>query len=88
MGKAHKWYGDFGVSINEMMVEVGKAEEGLNVLDFLGFQPVLDDLDFVWGHDEAFQGQHVSEVLQEVAWNSHLSAWAKSPLVQSLWSTS
>src|SRR5882724_13452124 len=25
---------------------------------------------------------------QEVTWNSHLSAWAKGPLVWSLWSTS
>jgi len=22
----------------------------------------LDNLDFVWGHGEAFQGQHVSEI--------------------------
>src|SRR5882724_5149736 len=27
---------DFGISINEMTVEIGKAEEGLNVLDFRG----------------------------------------------------
>jgi len=44
------------------MVKVGKTEEGLDVLDFLGFWPVLDDLDFVWGHGEAFQGQHVSKI--------------------------
>jgi len=29
-----EWDCDFGISINETMVEVGKAEEGLNVLDF------------------------------------------------------
>jgi len=57
-----KWNGDFGISINEMTVEVGKTKEGLKVLDFLGFQPVLDDLDFVQGHGEAIQGQHVSEI--------------------------
>src|SRR5882672_1854356 len=44
------------------MVEVGKTEEGLNVLDFSGFRPILDYLDFVLGHGEAFWRQHVSEV--------------------------
>src|SRR5882724_5775581 len=54
-GKTCKWNSDFRISINEMMVEIGKTEEGLDVLDFLGFWPVLDDLDFVQGHGEAFQ---------------------------------
>ena len=44
------------------MVEIGKAEEGLNVLDFLWYWPILDNLDFVRGHGEAFGRQHVSEV--------------------------
>src|SRR5882724_1362660 len=61
-GKTCKWNGDFGISINETMVKVGKNKEGLDVLDFLGFQPVLDDLDFLQGHGEAFQRQHISEV--------------------------
>src|SRR5882672_723591 len=45
-----------------MMVEVGKTEEGLNILDFPRFGPILDDLDLVQGHGEAFRRQHVSEV--------------------------
>jgi len=52
--KKHEWNGDFGISIDEMTVEVGQTEEGLNVLDFLGFEPIWDDLDFVQGHGEAF----------------------------------
>ena len=35
VGKMHKQDCDFGISINEMMVEVGKAKERLNILDFL-----------------------------------------------------
>ena len=62
VGKTHKRHCDFRISINETMVEVGKTEEGLNVLDFLGFGPILDNLDLVWGHGEAFWRQHVSEV--------------------------
>ena len=38
----------FGISVNEMIVEVGEAEESLNDL-------VLDDLDFVWSHGEALR---------------------------------
>ena len=45
-----------------MMVEVGEAKERLNILDCSWYWPILDDLDSVWGHGEAFGWQHVSEV--------------------------
>ena len=44
----------FGVSINEMSVEVGKAKDGSNDFDLSGLGPILDNLDFVQGHGEAF----------------------------------
>ena len=47
VGKMHKWDCDFAISINEMMVEIGKAEESLNILDFSWCWPILDDLNFV-----------------------------------------
>src|SRR5882724_60183 len=43
-GKTHERDCDFGISIDEMMVEVGKAKEGLNVLDFSWYWPILNDL--------------------------------------------
>src|SRR5882672_412456 len=61
-GKTREWNSDFGISVNETTVEVGKTKEGLNVLDFSGFRPILDYLDFVLGHGEAFGRQHISEV--------------------------
>ena len=61
-GKMRKWNGDFRVSENETMIEVGKSKERLDVFDFPWFQPILDDLDLVRGHGEAFWRQHVSEV--------------------------
>src|SRR5467141_3138116 len=61
-GKTHKQDCDFGVSVNEMTIEVGETKEGLNVLDFPRFGPILDNLDLVQGHGEAFGRQHVSEV--------------------------
>ena len=36
VGKMCKWNGDFRISINEMMVKVGKTKEGLDILDFWG----------------------------------------------------
>jgi len=55
VGKTCKQDCDFRISINEMMVEFGKTEEGLNVLDFSWNWPILNDLEFVWGHGEAFR---------------------------------
>jgi len=48
--------------MNEVMVKAGDAEESLNILDFPWYGPILDDLEFVWGHGEAFGRQHISEV--------------------------
>ena len=54
VGKTHKQNCDFRISMNEVMVEDGEAEERLNILAFLWYGPILDDLDFVWGRGEAF----------------------------------
>ena len=54
-GKMREQDCDFGISINETTVEIGKAEEGLNVLDFSWNWPILDDLNFIQGPGEAFR---------------------------------
>jgi len=54
-GKVHEGYSDFRVSVNEMLVEVGKTEERLNVFNFSRFGPILDNLDFVGCHGKAFR---------------------------------
>src|SRR6266850_823086 len=41
VGNTYKWNSDFGISINEMTVKVGETKEGLNLLDFPGFWPIL-----------------------------------------------
>jgi len=56
-------------------------------LTFWGSRPVLDNLDFVWGHGEAFWGQHVSKIFAGSGMEFTFSAWATSQLVQSLQST-
>ena len=40
---------DFGVFQNKTLIEIGKAQEGLDVFNLSGFGPILNDLDFV-GH--------------------------------------
>src|SRR5882724_9491712 len=62
VGKMCKQNSDFKVSENETTIKVGESQERVDVFDFLGFQPILDDLDLVRGHGEAFRRQHVSEV--------------------------
>ena len=44
------------------MIEVGETKEGLNVLDFAWFRPILDNLDFVGGHSQAVWRKHIPEV--------------------------
>src|SRR5882724_3777878 len=62
VGKTRKRNSDFRVSENETTIEVGESKERLDVFDFPGFRPILDNLDLVRGHGEAFGRQHVSEV--------------------------
>ena len=44
---------DLGVLQNETPVEIGKAQEGLDVFNLSGLGPILNDLDFVRGHGKA-----------------------------------
>src|SRR5882724_668655 len=57
-----EWNSDFRISENESSVKVGETEERLNIFDLLGFRPILDYLDFVRCHGEAFGRQHISKV--------------------------
>ena len=41
---------DIGIIVNESTVEVGEAQERLDILYPSGLRPVADGLDFVWGH--------------------------------------
>ena len=45
-----------------MTVEVSDTKEGLNVLDFAWFRPILDNLNFVGGHSQAVGREHIPEV--------------------------
>ena len=55
-----------GIVGNEPAVEVSEAKEGLNVLHFSGFGPVLDSLDFRLIHLQSFFGKDEAEVLNGV----------------------
>ena len=53
---------DIRVVQNEMSVEICKTKERLDILDFLGFRPGLNGLDFGRGHGKAIFGEDVSKV--------------------------
>ena len=54
------------VVLDEPAVKIGKAKEGLNVLDFLRFRPLKNCLDFVAGHREPGQGKDIPEVFSSL----------------------
>jgi len=55
-GEPGKWDHNVGVIKNELAVEVGKSQEGLNVLYLTRFRPIRDGLYFVQRHSETFRG--------------------------------
>ena len=52
-----------GVVINEMTIEVGEAQKGLDILYPSGLRPVADGLDFVLGHHQSRGCKTVPKVL-------------------------
>src|SRR5882724_375548 len=82
-GKTREWDRDFGISVDEMTVEIGKAEEGLMSLTFCG----IGQSWIIWTLYGAMVrplGDNIYlRYSQEVTWNSHLSAQDTSPLAQS-----
>ena len=55
-----EWNGDFGVFQNKTPIEIGEAQEGLDVFDFSGLGPILNDLDFFRSHSEAIQREDIA----------------------------
>ena len=58
MSEMGEWNGDFRGFLNKMPIEIGEAQKGLDVFNFSGFGPILNDLDFVRGHCEATQREY------------------------------
>jgi len=57
---------DIGVVMDELLIEVGKPKERLDIFHFAGYRPLLDGLDLVGGHGEAVQREDISEILYGV----------------------
>ena len=47
-----EWDSDGRIFINKSSVKVCKTEEGLDVADFVRFEPILNAFDFVVSHGE------------------------------------
>ena len=50
--KPSEWDSDGRISVNKSSVKVCKTEEGLDVVDFVRFRPILNAFDFVVSHGE------------------------------------
>ena len=66
MSEVGKRNHDVGIVGDEAAVEVSETQEGLNVLDFLWFRPILDCLDFSGRHLQTICGEDKTEVLDRV----------------------
>ena len=63
MSETGQQNGDFRVFQNETLIEIGKAQERLDIFDLSGFRPILNDLDFARGHSEATQRKYIAHIL-------------------------
>jgi hypothetical protein len=54
-GEAGKRKDDVRVTVDESPVEIGKSKEGLNVLNFSGLRPILNDFDLGLVHSQTVQ---------------------------------
>ncbi|KIM50337.1 hypothetical protein SCLCIDRAFT_145784, partial [Scleroderma citrinum Foug A] len=61
----------------EAMVEIHEAEEGLDVLHFVGFRPITNSSDFVLRHCQTIRGEKVSEVFHQVRMELTLFRFSK-----------
>ena len=64
--KTSKGNHDIRVVLNEPPIKVRKAKEGLDVLDFSGFGPILNSLDFVAGHGEPGGQEDITEIFDSL----------------------
>ncbi|KIN99131.1 hypothetical protein M404DRAFT_155989, partial [Pisolithus tinctorius Marx 270] len=64
--EASEWNNDVGVVINELSVEVCKAEEGLDVSHLPWLRPVADCLNLLGGHGETGGRENIAKVLNGV----------------------
>ena len=67
MSKTSEQNDNVKIEWNETTVEVHKAEEGLNVLDFARGRPVENDLDLVFRHRELIRRQNVAKIFHGVS---------------------
>ena len=70
--------------MDEAAVEVCKTKEGLNVLNFMGFRPILDSSDLLHRHRESRGREDVAQILCSVGMELALQGVGKeSMLLQS-----
>ena len=56
-----------GVLMDEVVVEVHKTKEGLNVLNYTRFGPILDSLNLLHRHRESGGREDIAQILHSVS---------------------
>jgi len=65
-GETCQWNDNVQIIEDKPVIEISKAQERLNVLDFLRLQLVLNNLYFVVRHSKARRGEDVSQILYQL----------------------
>jgi len=65
-GEPGKWNHNIRVVEDEPAVEIGKAQEGLDVLHLSRFRPVRDGLDLVRRHSQTVRREAIAKILYRV----------------------
>src|SRR6266581_3588053 len=65
-GEACQGDHNVGILVDETPVEVCEAKERLDILDLMGFRPVLDGFHFLSGHGKSGWGKDIPEVLHSI----------------------
>ena len=69
LGKTGQRNDNVGVIVDESLVEIGETQGRLDVLDFVGFGPILDNLDFCGIHIRPSGDKMNPRYSTEVVWN-------------------
>ena len=65
-GEAGEGNHNVRVLMNEVAVKIRKTKEGLDVLNFMGFGPILDSLNLLHRHRESRGREDVAQILCSV----------------------
>jgi hypothetical protein len=70
--------------VNEVTVEIGETEEGLNIFDLPRFGPIPNCLDFLFRHHKSFDQKHIGEELHRILVQFEFMLWHRDCIAEDI----